>query len=65
MIDDNSTQRAPHDNWMHYNRVYLKVMQYTIDKTIKQSIFDTPNAKAFMDFIVEKFVMFNKAKKGC
>ena len=38
-------------------------MKYTKDKTITQSILKIGKTKLFLDSIVKKFVVFNKAKK--
>ena len=40
------------------------VMKFTMDKTIRQSIPKSHNAKAFLNVVTEKFVKFNKVKKG-
>ena len=40
------------------------VMNYTMGKTIKQSIFNVENAKSLLNSIVNKFVKIYKAKKG-
>ena len=40
------------------------IMKYIMDKTIRQSILESQKAKDFFESIVEKFVKFDKAKKG-
>ncbi|KAK9267878.1 hypothetical protein L1049_010315 [Liquidambar formosana] len=39
-------------------------MKCTIDKSIRQSIVYTDDAKAFLDAVGKKFTKFNKAEKG-
>ena len=39
-------------------------MKYTMDKTIKQSILESQNAKDFLESIAKKFVKFDKAEKS-
>ena len=62
-VDLTLVQRAHHKKWNHSNRVYIMLMKYTMEKTIRQSVIDSENSKAFMAFIVEKYVNFDKAEK--
>ena len=39
-------------------------MKYTIENTIMHNVSDSSNAKAFLNFIVEKYVKFDKDEKG-
>ena len=42
-----SEQGAPHEKWTHSNRVCSMVMKYTMEKTIRQSVFESEKAKIF------------------
>ena len=53
---------ALHEKWAHSNKVCLMVMMHIKDKTITKSITNSPNAKASMESIAEKFVKFYKNK---
>ena len=67
VIDANSSAelKEKHGKWTHSNRVCLMTMKYTMDKTTKQSVPKSKKAKDFLESIVEKFVQFDKAEKGC
>lgn len=38
------------------------IMKYTIEKSIKQSIYDTDSAKKYIDAIRKKFTMFDNVE---
>ena len=40
------------------------IMKYTIEKTIIQSVVDSPNARAFIESTTEKYVKFDKLKEA-
>ena len=62
--DSTPVHRAHHKRWNHFNIVYLILMKYTMEKTIRQSVVDSENAKEFIDSIVEKYVKFDKVERG-
>ena len=66
IINKHSTpaQRVEHGQWTHSNRVCLMVIKYNMEKTIRQSVVDTQNVKAFLELVLEKYVKFEKAEKG-
>ena len=39
------------------------LIKYTVEKTIRQSVVDSENNKAFVNFVAENCVKFDKAKK--
>src|ERR1044072_2907411 len=57
-------QKTYHDKWMHSNRVCLQAMNFTMGKSIRQSIPTTEKAKDFLKLVGEKFKTFDKAQKG-
>ena len=59
-----AAQKTSREKWEHSNRVCLKVMKYTMEKSIRQSIPETDNAKEFLKSVGEKFKTFDKAQKG-
>ena len=40
------------------------VMKYTMEKTIRQSVPESEEAKVFLDSVAERYVKFDKAEKG-
>ena len=44
--------------------MFLMTMKYIMDKTIRQSVLESQKAKDFLGSIAEKFVKFDKGKKG-
>ena len=38
-------------------------MKYIMDKTIRQNVLEFEKAKTFLEFIIEKFVKFDKTEK--
>ncbi|XP_058742509.1 uncharacterized protein LOC131615004 [Vicia villosa] len=64
-ITDESTeaQRTFYEKWEHSNRACLKVISYTMEKSIRQSIPKSESAKDYLKFVGEKFTRFDKAKK--
>ena len=48
VISEESTaeQRAQHEKWAHSNRICLMVMKYTMEKTIRQSVPESEDAKS-------------------
>ena len=57
-------QKTFHKEWEKSNRKSLKVITYTMEKSIRQSIPEGDNAKDYLKAIGEKFTRFDKAKKG-
>ena len=57
-------QRAQHEKWAHSNKVCLMVTKYTMEKTIRQSVPESEEAKVFLDSVAERYVKFDKAEKG-
>ena len=49
-LTDQSTvaDKASREKWDHSNRLYLMVMKYTMEKSIRQSILETDNAVTFL-----------------
>ncbi|XP_027342301.1 uncharacterized protein LOC113855049 [Abrus precatorius] len=47
----------------HSNRVCLMVMKYTMEKSIRQSIQESNNAKDFLKSVGDKFQTYDKAAK--
>ena len=43
---------------MYTLEVFLIIMKFIVDKTIKQSIIEFKNAKVFINSIVEKIIKF-------
>ena len=40
------------------------VMKYTIEKTIRQIVYETEKAKTFLNSVAKRYVKFDKVKKG-
>jgi len=57
-------QKTFHKEWEKSNRKSLKVIMYTMEKSIRQSIPESDNAKDYLKAIGEKFTRFDKAKKA-
>lgn len=64
-ITDASTeaQRTLYEKWEHSNTMRLKMISYTIEKSIRQSIPESESVKDYLKFVGEKFTRFDKAKK--
>lgn len=62
--ESTAVQRTAYEKWKHSNRVCLKVMKYTMEKSIRQSISETDNAKEYQKAVGEKFMTFEKAQKS-
>ena len=45
-------------------QIYLIVIMYTNNKTIKKNIVYSLNAKVFIDCMIKKFIKFSKSNKG-
>ncbi|XP_042983204.1 uncharacterized protein LOC122312614 [Carya illinoinensis] len=57
-------EKTHYEHWEHSNRICLMITRHTIDKSIRQSIHQTNNAKDFLDAVGKKFTKFDKAEKG-
>ncbi|XP_022842981.1 uncharacterized protein LOC111366457 [Olea europaea var. sylvestris] len=62
--ESTAAEKTLYKQWVHSNRTCLMIMKYTIDKSIRQSISDTDNAKEYLEAVGKKFTKFDKAKEG-
>ncbi|WJX43588.1 hypothetical protein P8452_30663 [Trifolium repens] len=61
--ESTEAQRTFYEKWEASNRKCLKVISYTMEKSIRKSIPETENAKDYLKAVSEKFTKFDKAKK--
>jgi hypothetical protein len=61
--ESTEAQRTFYEKWEASNRKCLKVISYTMEKSIRKSILETENAKDYLKAVSEKFTKFDKAKK--
>lgn len=57
------TRRTFNENWENSNRVCLKVISFTKDKSTRYIILESGNARDYLKCVGEKFTRFEKAKK--
>lgn len=63
--ESTTTKKTLYEQWVHSNRTCLMIMKYTIDKSIKQSISDTDNAKEYLEVGGKKFTKFGQGNVLC
>jgi hypothetical protein len=61
--ESTESKHTLYGKWEDTSRVCLKVIGYTMEKSIRQSIPQNENAKNYVKFDVEKLTHFDKAKK--
>lgn len=62
-VTSTEAQRTLYEKWEHFNRVCLKVISYTKEKSIRQSISESESSKDYLKYVGENFTRFDMAKK--
>ncbi|KAF7835789.1 Retrovirus-related Pol polyprotein from transposon TNT 1-94 [Senna tora] len=60
----NDAEKTFHKQWHDSNRIYLTVLKYTVDKTIRQSVLENDTAVEYLKAIGEKFKKFDISQKA-
>ncbi|XP_021653664.2 uncharacterized protein LOC110644986 [Hevea brasiliensis] len=65
-LTDESTiaKKTYYEKWQNSNRVFLMVIKYIIDKSIRQGIPNKETTKEFLQAVAEKFKKFDKTQKS-
>ncbi|KAF7814744.1 Retrovirus-related Pol polyprotein from transposon TNT 1-94 [Senna tora] len=61
----NDAEKAFHKQWHDSNRIFLTVLKYIVDKTIRQSVPEKDTVVEYLKAISEKFKKFDKSQKAC